>query len=163
LALTGCANALQAAQGEPELATYHSPDIDDLTIDLEAGVAWTENWQAPAEDCSTRDFDCVRIIGRADIAFPHVCPAHPDDLEFDSPAGRFRSVAPMPHLAPPSGSYISERYPNVLLYYERGKGFWELRITAAAPFQDNFNPNETTERYNITISGRPQMFICSNQ
>lgn len=133
---------------------------DRLVIDLGEGVAKTAKWQAPIENCSNEEFNCLRVSGRMDIAFPRSCRTAKESTTWESPVGKFRMVSPQAHSGAPFGSYVAEKYPKVLLFYRSGVGFSEVRVVKASPYEQGFDPNSFEDRYVIEKGGNLGLFSC---
>lgn len=134
---------------------------DNLTIDLDAGVAKASDWEIPVENCSTEDFNCVRVIGIVDIAFPKTCSTVHNQTIWNSPVGKFRVVAPQAHYGLPYGSYISENHPKALLFYGRDTGFSELRLVKYSPAEAMFDPNDFSRKYRLVMKGSNDFYSCT--
>jgi hypothetical protein len=147
-------------QEGPRAVSTHG-QIAEIVIDLEGGFARTSEWQAPIENCSTQEFHCLRIVGFADLAFPRDCNLASERAAWISPVGRFRLVAPQAHAIAGYGSYVSDNYPNAILYYENGIGFSEVRITRRAPEDSDFDFNDFQSRYAFSMSDGSDVFHCS--
>ena len=67
----------------------------------------------------------------------------------------------MPHYAPPSGGYISDKYPNIHLGYQRGSGFIRWSRTTRTPYDPGWNEgDDRVEEYRIRYTGMPAAFAC---
>lgn len=150
--LSGCA----AAQG----VDAPSPPSGMLTVDLQRGIAQTDQWRATVQDCSTEEFSCLRIINHFDFAFPKKCEEFIDQTSWMSPVGQFRVVAPEVHYGLPYGTYISVERPNVVLFYRPSVGFSEIRLTLSTPYEDDFDPNAFSQSYKLKVLGRDNFFGC---
>lgn len=160
--LAGCANTT----GPLTVESYVQSSGEELTIDLSAGTATTTQWRSDTSDCSDQNYFCILIPNRMVLAFPRSCSNAGRE---GAPATRFGDllgVAPAPHLAPPSGSYIIRSFPNVLLFYfvrndlVDGEGLVEARIVRNSPFEEAFDPNDYSARYRITTSNGGGLFVC---
>lgn len=154
--LSGC-TAGQGLNPQPS-----SSQVGNLTVNLENGVAQTDNWRASVLNCSTESFNCLKIVGRLDLAFPKRCSEFNGQTQWSSPIGQFRVVAPEVHYGLPYGSYISTNYPNVILFYRYNVGFSEIRVTATTPYEETFDPNDVLQAYNLEILGHRDFFRCAD-
>ena len=150
--LGGCATA----QG----IDSSSPPKGILTVDLESGIAQTDQWRAAVQDCSTEKFNCLRIVDRLDIAFPKKCGEFRGQTSWTSPVGQFRVVAPEVHYGLPYGSYISTERPDVVMFYRPNVGLSEIRLTSSTPYEDDFDPNAFSQSYSLKVLGRDNFFRC---
>lgn len=153
--LAGCQSSTQAkpsSQGAP---------LPVLTIDFANREARTNGWTKPVTNCSDDAHNCLIVDGVFGVSFPKKCADFPKSAAWASPAGNIRVVALEPHYGFPFGSYISENYPNALLFYSGGMGLDELRITNATPFQSDFDPNAYSYSYRIAFVGKSGAFLCS--
>jgi hypothetical protein len=74
--------------------------------------------------------------------------------------GIFRQVAPFPHAAPPTGGFIVEKYPKMLLIYMQEHGIAEVRNTRYSPFDKEFDFDDYSIRYLIETSDGKPLFVC---
>jgi hypothetical protein len=135
--------------------------LEPLLIDLESGEAKTTNWESRYKSCSDSIYVCILIPDRMALVFPRRCK---DALGLDKPSsaiGRFRAVAPAPHLAQPSGSYIVDAFPNILLIYFANEGLVQVREVKRTPYDPKFDPNDTVKRYRIAVKGGSRLFRCA--
>ena len=161
--LAGCANtASPLAVGSDDQSSR-----EELTIDLSARTATTRQWRSDTIDCSDRDYFCILIPNRMVLVFAKSCSNAGREGVSSTRFGDLLGVAPAPHLAVPSGSYIVRSFPNVLLfYYVRnslvdGEGLVEARIIRRSPFEEAFDPNDYSARYSITTSTGDGLFVCA--
>lgn len=68
----------------------------------------------------------------------------------------------MPHLAAPSGGYISDKYPDIHMVYWSGKGFVSLSRTRRTPYDADWSPSDVLEDYRIRYVGKSDRFTCTN-
>lgn len=66
----------------------------------------------------------------------------------------------MPHLAAPSGGYISDKYPSIQMIYWSGKGFVSLSRTRRTPYDADWSPSDVLEEYPIRYLGTGVPFTC---
>ena len=163
LFLSSCAAASGPARGIPNSV----PHEQRLTIDLSGGTATTEDWTSDIVDCSDREYFCILIPNRMALAFVRACTSASRD---ELPPTRFGSllrVAPAPHLAAPSGSYIIREFPNVLLFYRvsnnsvEGQGLVEARIIRNSPSEEAFDPSNYIANFRIVTPDGGGLFVCS--
>lgn len=154
--VVSCAVAEQASR-QPSAAGR-----SNLVIDIKLGLAEAPDWRAPVEDCSTDSFNCLRVVGHMDIAFPKKCADIAGQTSWDTPVGKYRVVAPLAHYGLPYGTYVSSTYPSALLFYRRGSGFSEVRLTRATPSDAAFDPNDFTKEYNLVVKGQDNLFQCAD-
>src|SRR5687768_13225865 len=129
LVLPGCTAGGSNMGGLP----LPEPGGERLTIDLAAGTAATAAWRSSTVDCSDQTYFCLLIPDRMVLAFPRRCA---DAMRSDAPptgAGVLRGVAPTPHLATPSGSYVVDTFPRMLLRYWAHLGLFEVREVVNSP------------------------------
>jgi hypothetical protein len=130
-----------------------------MTIDFVRRHVITPAWQAEFIDCSTAEVQCLEVPDRFILAFPRSCAAA--EGGWSAAGTRFRGTAPMPHYAPPSGGYISDRYPRIHLAYLRGSGFVRWSRTARTPYDRGWNDGaDRLEEYSIRYVGAPAAFAC---
>ncbi|WP_133244914.1 hypothetical protein [Caulobacter radicis] len=130
-----------------------------MIVDFTNGRVTTPAWQASFVDCSTATIACIEAPDRFLMAFPRNCSAASGPW---SAAGRaFRMTAPAAHRAPPSGGYISDKYPHVHLSWSAGAGFDKWSRTAATPYDAGWSPGERLEAYRITYVGASAHFACT--
>lgn len=156
----GCASGGRQSDSMRVDSDYYSTNNIDLYIDNQRGVAQTSAWRADLEDCSTEEYNCIRIRDQFDLAFPVRCTTSRILPQFISPVGLFRLFAPALHLSPPSGGYVSVSNPNIAIMYARGVGIFEVRITNEPAFSSAFNINSTIVRYNIIGMDEIGIFDC---
>lgn len=157
LSLPGCTAADYSIGGLP----LPGPGGEQLMIDLAAGTAATSTWRSSTVDCSDQNYFCLLIPDRMVLAFPRQCV---DAMRNDAPptaAGVLRGVAPTPHLATPSGSYVVRSFPRMLLGYWAHLGLYEVREVARSPYEQGFNPGDVVTRYSIVTSDGSKLFVCS--
>jgi hypothetical protein len=128
-----------------------------LFIDLENGVARTEQWQSALSDCSDAAFECIEAPGHFLMAFPRACPS--GSWDWTVAGFRYRGTAPSPHYAPPSGGLVSYKYPNVHLVYRAGVGFTGLWVTEKPVMSENWGQPNIVE-YGIRYVTRRPPFLC---
>jgi hypothetical protein len=151
----GCAHHSASIQGTDAPSDYRT-----LTVDMSKHVASTQEWSLKTSDCSDVNYFCLMIPTKMVLAFPRACQTA---LSLNPPVtrvGAFRGVAPAPHLAPPSGSYIIDAYPNVLLSYRSGLGITEVKVVRHSPFERDFNPSDYSNGYLVHTVDKQPLFAC---
>jgi hypothetical protein len=157
LLLPGCTAADTSMGGLPA----PEPGGERLMIDLAAGTAATSAWRSSTVDCSDQNYFCLLIPDRMVLAFPRLCALAMRDDPPPTARGVLRGVAPAPHLVPPSGSYVVDSFPRMLLRYWAHLGLFEVREVVNSPSEPNFNPNNLVTRYSIVTSDGSKLFVCS--
>lgn len=153
LLLTACSHVQTRAQ-------LSGDDIRPMVLDLSKKSISTPDWQSPILECSDAQYFCLEVPGRLVIAFPKECSAASVQLSWQAPVARFQMVAPKPHFGPPSGTYVSEKFPRVLLRYDVQRGFTEVRFLKWAPSSAEFDPNAYEARYRISVRGGQGLYVC---
>jgi hypothetical protein len=134
-----------------------------IVVDLSARTAVASTWRSSVVDCSDQDYQCISIPDRMVLAFPRRCSSVDQENSPPTRFGRLHRVAPMPHLRPPSGSFIISSFPNILFFYFTNEGIVEARILNHGPFEGNaFDPNDYSERYEIIRSDHRPLFVCED-
>lgn len=162
LFLPSCAGTDSSASGAAAVVD----DAEQLLIDLSAGTAVTAEWSANTADCSDQFYFCLSIPDRMVLAFPRLCEDASNDSAPPTAFGALRGVAPAPHLRPPSGSYIVEHFPRMLLFYYvesdlHVSGLFEVRELIWSPYEDEFQPSIYVGRYRVMTSDGSPLFECS--
>lgn len=157
LLLPSCVSAIPPV-GE---ASNYASSGEQLTIDLSGGIATTAEWKSNTVNCSDDNYHCILIPDRMVLAFTKSCSNAGREGAPLAPLGGLIRVAPMPHLAPPSGSYIVKSFPKVLLFYYAGHGLKEVRIVRNSPYDKGFDPNSYDARFSVVTSDRKDLFVCS--
>lgn len=130
-----------------------------LLIDVENRVARTPQWQGALVDCSDAAFECIEAPGHFLMAFPRSCPTGSRDWVV---AGfRYRGTAPALHYAPPSGGYVSYKYPHVHLSYRVGMGFTGMWVRAKPVMSENWGERSTIE-YDVKYLNGGPLFLCES-
>lgn len=164
LAVLACAApVLAGACAERDLGLSESPRRDEskpLVIDLSTRMAYTKEWIANTSDCSDQNYFCLEIPGTMALVFPRKCMTARNIVRPPTRVGAFKGVAPAPHLAPPSGSYIVEKYPRILMSYQADRGLTEVRAVRRSPYQSDFSPNNYTNLYVIQTKDGIPLFVC---
>lgn len=132
-----------------------------LTLNYETGFASTPNWSAKMMDCSTTSYSCTMLQQSMILAFPKRCSEAMTPSRVPNAEARLIGIAPAPHIPPPSGSYVVDRFPKIWLRYQYGKGFVEVRQLEYPPEDSRFDPNKYEAAYRVTIVGQ-NPFICSD-
>ena len=128
-----------------------------LVIDLTNHRASTPQWQSEILDCSDAAFECIEAPGHFLMALPRACPANAEDWTV---AGfRFRGTAPLPHFAPPSGGFVSYKYPYAHLVYQSGLGFTGLWVTSRPVVSENWG-NPSVIEYDVRYADGRSRFLC---
>jgi len=162
LLAVGLCTACAAVDVRDETAGFLAgPSPERLVIDQSRATATTPRWSSEIVDCSNQEQHCILIPGRMVLAFPKSCSDAGAGRRPDTGYGELREVAPTPHLAPPSGSYVVGAFPNVLLFYDVSHGFNEVRIVRRSPYDREFDPNDYSERYDLITPKGVGLFICS--
>jgi len=161
LAAAGICVSCATATPEADIDSLVPSTRDLLVIDMSGATATAPRWRSEIVDCSDQNYSCVLIPGRMALAFPKSCSVAAGGGAPDTRYGQFHQIAPAPHLAPPSGGYVIQSFPHVLLYYNINDGLDEVRVVRQSPFDPNFNPNDYTERYIITTRTGAGLFTCS--
>jgi hypothetical protein len=151
----GCAEN----RGAP-LSLPSRPDDQFLIIDLAGQTASTPEWTASTSNCGDESYYCIAIPGHMVLAFPKSCRTALDPNRPPTRVGILKGVAPFPHLAPPSGGYVLERFPNLLLIYLQGRGLSEVRNTRHSPKEAGFDFEDYTIRYVIRTKDDKPLFAC---
>jgi hypothetical protein len=138
-----------------------------LVIDLSAGTATTEEWRSEIVDCSDQQYFCALIPNRMVLSFARRCSDATREGRPPTRYGDLLRVAPTPHLAPPSGSYVVRTFPNVLLFYYvgnglvEGEGLVQARVLRHSPFEEEFDANDYLTTFTISTRGGRGLFACS--
>lgn len=143
----------------PNRTVAVDPISGRLEIDLSAGLARTEDWTSPAVDCSDEHYICISIPDRMALAFPRTCSEASRDLP-PTAFGALRRVAPMPHLQPPSGSYVVEAFPRVLMFYYARDGLFEVRELVHSPYESEFNPSDFVAEWVVSAPDGSSLLAC---
>lgn len=100
---------------------------DALILDFSRGVAELSGRTYVIEDCSNTRYQCAEVKGLLVISFPAQCTSVLEEMAWDLPIGHFGLFAPQAHVGAPYGAYLSDKYPNLLVINQRGKGYVAAR------------------------------------
>lgn len=131
-----------------------TPQAMPLEIDLVSATARSDRWTTTARDCSTQNFTCIDVVGHFIIAFPRKCIDMSEFSQAKSLPLGLKIVALDAHYSLPDASYTLHDAPDILLFYKRSLGFYEVRELLVDTNQANFDPNNFSARYSLrTPSG----------
>lgn len=94
------------------------------------------------------------------LAFPRLC-AGAGYSEAPIQGGKFRQVAPSPHLRAPSGSFVVSSFPNNLLMYYPELGLREVSIVRHSPNEQAFDAGDIIIQYRIETADGRNLFECT--
>lgn len=157
LSFQGCAHAAPQISRPAASAGRTEP----LRIDLDKKTIQSPAWTSTFSDCSDEHYFCMSVPDRFVLVFPKLCANATSEKMATGPFGGLLRVAPMPELAPPSGSYIVKSYPKVLILYYSEQGIAQVRLLKSSPFERDFDPNEYDVSYNVELKGGGALFRCS--
>lgn len=146
--------------GQRPLAIARAAQGDAITIDLTAQTASTLGWTSRTSNCSDENYFCLLVPGKMALAFPRACVTATVVKPLATRAGNLKKVAPMPHLAPPSGSYIIDTYPRILIFYFERQGLTEVRELRHSPYEREFAPGDYLHRYVVRTPDNQPLFVC---
>lgn len=157
LATTAVGCATEGAAVDKSLAATAG---DVISIHLDKGTARIGSKEMKVEKCSTTEYLCVEVPGELVLSFPRRCDVISGAAAGRGPHGGVKRVAPMPHLPPPSGTYVVLEFPRHLLFYDARIGFTEMRKVRHSPFERGFNPSDYEARFRIAVHGPTDAFLC---
>ncbi len=135
--------------------------VESLEIDVTRRTASAMHWRSTLEDCSDETYSCLLVPNRMLLAFPRYCrDARAGPLK-ETRLGQFRAVAPAPHFGFPSGSYMVDSFPRILIFYYENRGVVEVREAKHSPYDADFDAGDFIKKYKIITVDRKPLFLCS--
>lgn len=128
---------------------------------ISGNVARTSAWNRSIYSCSSKEYFCAEIPGMVIFAFPRNCSELKKPIKQINLPINYHIVGLDAHFMLPTASYVSRKYPKTLLFYERSRGFTEIRLLKFDVFDIRFDPNNFTERFILKSDSKDGFFVCS--
>jgi hypothetical protein len=111
-------------------------------------------------DCSTADYRCLQIGTRFALAMPRRCDALAHRASWNSPIGTLSLYAPMPHQNPPTGAYMLDAFPTVILRYGPVLGYSEASFYTVPVNSPDFELSSPHITAGVVTSDGSALMLC---